>query len=151
MTAGLQFILQNHGWNAEPNIATPQLTVEGCDLLLAFPLNHFVFKVFSHGDVGILRFGDCSRFRTDGTNDDAWYGGTCRYSRKAPAWGEFYEVSGSDPTLDGIDDWISIRGAAGDTHFLFYFRDNLFECFAKGWRFDPSPRNALLKLPAAGS
>jgi hypothetical protein len=151
MTGGLQFILQNHGWNAEPNIATPQLTVEGDDLLLAFPLNHFVFKVFGRGDVGILRFGDCSRFRTDGTNDDAWYGGICRYSRHAPAWGEFYEVSGPDPTLTGIDDWINISGAAGDRHFLFYFRDNLFECFAKGWQFDPSPRNALLKLPAAGS
>jgi hypothetical protein len=94
MTAGLQFTRQNDGWNAEPNIATPQLTLDGGDLLLAFPLNHLVFKVFDRSDVGVLRFANCSRYRVDGTNDEAWYGGACRYSCLAPAWGEFYEISG---------------------------------------------------------
>ncbi|WP_457936530.1 hypothetical protein [Mesorhizobium sp. 10J20-29] len=149
MTAGLQFTQQNLGWNAEPNIATPQLTVDGGDLLLAFPLNHFVFKIFGRGDFGILRFVNCSSFRTDGTNDDTWFSGTCRYSRLAPAWGEFYEISGPDPSLAKIEGWIGIEGSSGDRHFLFYLRDNLFECFAEQWRFEAIPQNALMKLLAA--
>jgi hypothetical protein len=151
MTAGLQFTRQNDGWNAEPNIATPQLTLDGGDLLLAFPLNHLVFKVFDRSDVGVLRFANCSRYRVDGTNDEAWYGGACRYSCLAPAWGEFYEISGPDPTLAGIDDWSEVKGSSGTRHFLFYFRDNLFECFAEQWQFEPVSKNALLRLSAASS
>jgi hypothetical protein len=151
MTASLQFTQQNHGWNAEPNVATPQLTVDGGDLLLAFPLNHFAFEIFGRGDLGILRFVDCSKFRTDGTNDEAWYRGICRYSRLAPAWGEFYEISGDDPTIARIDDWVSIHSSLGDRHFLFYFRDNLFECFARQWRFEENWQNALLRLPATST
>ena len=145
MTDGLQFTRQNQGWNAEPNIATPQLTVEGGDLLLAFPLNYFVFNNFGRGDIGVVRFLDCSKFRIDGTNDEAWYSGDCRYSRLAPAWGEFYEISGVDPTLAGVDDWVSMSGS-GERHFLFYFRDNMFECLADRWQFDPTSQNALLKI-----
>ena len=86
------------------------------------------------------------------TNDEGWYRGQCRFSRLAPAWGEFYEVRG-DLLLDFVPDpeefrshgvqleprplrWVTI-GEPGVTsrHFLFYLRDQTFECDATDWSF----------------
>lgn len=138
----LLFHKQNNGWNADPNAVEPKLVVMHGNLLLAFPLNPYIGP-FEEGDWGHLRFGNCSRFRIDGTNDHAWFGGQCRYSRVAPEWGEFYELTGNDPTLEYVTDWIHMAGSTGERHFLFYFRDNMFECFASDWKFDDIETNAL--------
>ena len=62
--------------------------------------------------------------------------GQCRYAGKAPAWGEFYEILGDDPARDSPDDW-RVVGPDRPTlrHFLFYLRDETFECMANDWRF----------------
>jgi hypothetical protein len=90
-----------------------------------------------------LTFSDCWRYRLDRTNDEGWWRGQCRFSRRAPDWGEFYEVAG-DLRLERlpIDAWTVIGEQATETtrHFLFYFKDETFECDALGWRF---------KVPAA--
>lgn len=70
------------------------------------------------------------------TNDEGWYRGQCRYSRIAPAWGEFYEIEGPDPLRDVPSDWHMLSPIVERTrHFLFYFRDETFECLAADWRF----------------
>ena len=62
--------------------------------------------------------------------------GQCRYSRLAPAWGEFYELSGQDELRLAPNDWqVPAEPGVGDCHFLFYFRDETFECLAADWRF----------------
>ncbi|MER8825709.1 hypothetical protein NKH73_09075 [Mesorhizobium sp. M0938] len=144
--ADLRFAKLNESWNADPNAPHPSVEQSGNDILLRFLLNSFQFKRFVEGDVGILRFRNCSRYRIDPTNDHAWFGGSCRYSALAPGWGEFYELVGDDPTLATVSDWNMI----GDKlpvarHFLFYFRDEMFECFAEDWSFEhveasPPPR-----------
>jgi hypothetical protein len=126
----------NEGWNAEPNAPSPQVRVEGGDVIVTFLLNPFQFPQFGVEDMGVLRFLSCQRYRLGFTNDEGWYRGQCRFSGVAPRWGEFYEVSGDLRLQECPDDWVTVgppRGAL--RHFLFYFRDETFECDAADWSF----------------
>jgi len=124
----------NDGWNAEPNAPHPQISVAGRLLTLRFALNPWAYKGFNEDDEAEIVFSDCWRYRLGGTNDEGWHRGQCRFSGMAPAWGEFYEVDGDLRMDKAPEDWVSL--AQPDTtsrHFLFYFRDNTFECDAKDW------------------
>jgi hypothetical protein len=132
------FAKLNEGWNAEPGAPYPELQVQGWSLVLTFYLNPWVFPQFKPGDVGELTFSDCWRYRLGPTNDEGWWRGQCRFSRRAPEWGEFYEVTG-DLRLERIpnDAWTTIGEPTNKEtrHFLFYFKDETFECDAAGWNF----------------
>lgn len=127
------FVKLNDGWNAEPNAPAPAVTRSGNDLLLEFRLNPFQFKQFSEGDRGRLVFRNCWRYRLGGTNDEGWYLGQCRFSKIAPAWGAFYEVDGDLKLESAPNDWVVVGPEPGLTakHFLFYLRDQTFECDAE--------------------
>jgi hypothetical protein len=143
------FTRLNDGWNAEPNAPHPKVAVIGTDVLLEFFINPFRFRQFDEEDSGIIRFFGCARYRLGGTNDEGWYRGQCRYSKVAPAWGEFYEISGPDPLLDKIDGWRIIdQESNGSRHFLFYLRDHTFECIAERW--EASSTNPKLRHLGAG-
>ena len=139
----------NQGWNAEPNSPDPELEFRGRSLLLRFRLNHMIFPQFSEADIGELQFDACARYRLGPTNDEGWFRGQCRYGPQAPAWGEFYELTGDDPHLDDPTDWIDLSNSgppAAQRHFLFYLRDETFECLASNWRFAPSLANTLYRV-----
>ena len=127
----------NNGWNAEPNAPDPRVVAEGGDVVLTFLMNPFQFPQFSDEDQGRLRFTSCRRYRLGSTNDEGWYRGQCRFSKLAPRWGEFYEVGGDLRLAECPDDWIEIDKAQNCyRHFLFYFRDETFECDASDWKFE---------------
>jgi hypothetical protein len=148
------FLQLNVGWNAEPNAPDPQVEVLGKDILLRFHVNPFQFKEFEEDEIGFLRFLNCVRFRLGPTNDDGWYQGQCRFSKVAPEWGEFYEITGDDTSTIGPTDWhpVSTTSTGELRHFLFYFRDNTFECVAERCVIEPRNDNALeakgKRLPA---
>ena len=129
----LTFEQLNKGWNAEPNAPHPIVTVEGWGVRLTFFLNPFRFEA-GEDEVGQLTFERSSLWRLGATNDEGWYRGQCRYTGAAPAWGEFYEIHGDDPLRLAPTDWkrTPIAGSAG-RHFLFYLRDETFECLAEDW------------------
>jgi|SRR5450631_2190433 hypothetical protein len=136
----------NDGWNAEPNAPHPTIALSGADLLLSFFVNPFQFPQFESEDRGAVRFSSCSRYRLGATNDEGWYRGQCRYCSSAPAWGEFYELARPDPRLDEPQDWKVVdRTSNADRHFLFYLRDDTFECIARDWKFEPESTNALCR------
>jgi hypothetical protein len=146
------FTKLNGGWNAEPNGQTPEISFAGRDLVFAFLLNDLVYPKYQTAEKGILRFPECWKYRIGGPNDEGWYRGQCRFSRLAPTWGEFYEVHG-DLLLDWVPDpeafrtrgiqlelrplrWVTIgEHGACSRHFLFYLRDQTFECDAVDWSF----------------
>jgi hypothetical protein len=135
------FTKLNDGWNAEPNCPLPAIGVNHGMVTLTFFLNAFVYKGFVEGDRGQIIFRDSSRYRLGRTNDEGWYLGQCRFSRKAPAWGEFYEIDGDLQTdFPGLD-WKVLNPLTpiASRHFLFYFRDNTFECDAEDWEFSSDP------------
>ena len=136
----------NAGWNAEPYVPNPVIEVQGRDLVLKFLVNAFQFTDFAEGESGILRFVGCGRYRLGPTNDDGWYDGLCRFSKSAPEWGEFYIVQGDAQLLDAPRDWQTITTTTGSgRHFLFYFRDNTFECVAGDCIIEPGADNALCR------
>jgi hypothetical protein len=140
----MTFVQLNDGWNADPNAPEPTVRVIGSDLVLSFFVNAFQFPEFNEGEQGCLRFINCERYRLGLTNDEGWYRGQCRFSKLAPSWGEFYLVSGDSPLLEAPLDWKLLRPANGTgKHFLFYFRDDTFECVAERCIIEPTNNNAL--------
>jgi hypothetical protein len=128
-----RFIKLNDGWNAEPNAPAAAVARSRNDVVLEFRLNAFQFKQFSEGDRGRLVFRNCWRYRLGGTNDEGWYLGRCRFSKIAPAWGEFYEVQGDLKLESSPSDWVTVAPEPDipTKHFLFYLRDVTFECDAE--------------------
>ena len=130
-----KFLHLNDTWNAEPNDPAPRVKVDGSEVTLQFYLNPWAYDA-APDEQGQLTFTRCSEWRLGGTNDEGWYGGQCRYSGVAPSWGEFYEIVGPDPVAHSPTDWkTNDRVVRGKRHFLFYLRDETFECFADEWDF----------------
>lgn len=130
------FVQLNFGWNADPNSPEPRVSVDGADVLVSFYVNAFQFPELLEGTRAILRFKNCRRYRLGPTNDEGWYMGQCRFSRMAPAWGEFYSVSGESHLLSAPVDWVDVadaKGAGSARHYLFYFKDETLECAAEDW------------------
>lgn len=131
------FIQLNSGWNAEPNAPEPHVTVELDAVVLTFLANAFQFPEFTGGQFLRLRFAGATRYRLGETNDEGWYRGQCRFSGLAPALGEFYEVSG-DLKIDQVSGWSDgpVSQTVEQHHFLFYMRDETFECTASAWQLE---------------
>lgn len=135
------FTQLNLGWNADPNAPLPQVFVEQHDVVVRFRVDVFQFSDFVEGSLASLRFSGCRRFRLGATNDEGWYRGQCRFSKLAPAWGEFYELGGDEVLLQMPTDWHFVQDPKNDCqkrHYLFYFKDETFECTADSWAIDLS-------------
>lgn len=133
---GPTFQRLNLDWNAEPNAPDVLVDASGGQVRIEFYLNPFAYRAEAD-EIGRLTFEQCSAWRLGSTNDEGWRRGQCRYSRSAPAWGEFYELSGPDDRSHEPSDWRRPTPlGAGDRHFLFYLRDETFECFASRWMFE---------------
>lgn len=134
----LHFKQLNDGWNADPNAPEPGVAVSGFSVKLTFYLNHWAYAA-DEDEKGTLVFRNCSMWRIGPTNDEGWYDGQCRYSNVAPDWGEFYELLGEDDLRFKPDDWQKLGPmTSSQRHFLFYLRDETFECFAAEWMFERS-------------
>src|SRR5262245_26059290 len=126
----------NKDWNAEPNAPDPRITIENRSVVLRFVLNSQQYPQFAPDQEAELVFNECWRYRLGPTNDEGWYRGQCRFSKLAPEWGEFYEVRGDllADTLPLV--WVTVGKEGGSSrHFLFYLRDQTFECDASAWKF----------------
>jgi hypothetical protein len=125
----------NVDWNAEPNAPNPVVSITDDTLILEVFANPFVFERFRSGQRIRVVFSHAWRYRVGGTNDEGWYKGQCRFNRIAPAWGEFYEVAG-DLKLEQVREkwnYVTTQPTANLRHFLFYLRDETFECDAEDW------------------
>jgi len=141
-----KFYRLNEDWNAEPNAPNPIVAIEGRDIVLRFLVNPFRYPGSNEDDCGILRFIRCERYRLGPTNDEGWYSGQCRFSKLAPAWGEFYVVEGDEALLEAPMDWSFVGPRSGaERHYLFYFRDKTFECVAEQCVLDGTEENSLLR------
>ena len=135
-----RFIKLNTDWNADPNVPEPRVRTDGTKVVLEVFANRWQFPRFREGDVIRIVFEAAQRYRLGPTNDEGWYAGQCRFSGLAPGWGELYEIIG-DPRLDrSPGDWHEVGGPAeAPRHFLFYLREQTFECQARAWRVEFLP------------
>ncbi|MCG8436207.1 MAG: hypothetical protein MJA83_19485 [Gammaproteobacteria bacterium] len=128
------FIQLNNGWNAQPNTPNPEISIQGGDLILSFRPNSYQFPKYENIEIISLKFIGCRKYRLGATNDEGWYKGQCRFSDSAPKWGEFYEIKGDLKLEQASGEWDEPeKPGPGGRHFLFYFRDETFECEAADW------------------
>ena len=125
----------NIGWNADPNIPIPEYALENGTLKVRFRPNMFQYPEYSTCNFLTLEFISCSRFRFTMVNDHSWYEGGCRFSGKAPEWGEFYHVSGDFLEDEEKTPW-HITGVNDQKvkNSVFYFRDEALECSSVTWK-----------------
>ncbi|WP_164472677.1 hypothetical protein [Cohnella candidum] len=130
----------NKDWGAEPNSPDPEIEINynSRTLTLHFYLNAFMYENVEEEDRGVLEFHNCYLFRLGPTNDEGFYKGDCRFSRSGISWGEFYKLEESGWESDFPSDKVMIASVdeiSKLNHYLFYFRDETFECIAEGFDF----------------
>lgn len=129
----------NMDWGAEPNAPDPQIDHDSSDgnLRLTFYLNPY-------NDVeeevrAEIKFFKCYMYRLGLTNDEGFYKGQCRFSKSGIRWGEFYQLEETDWKRTFPSDKVILQehlmNEEGLKHYLFYFRDNTFECIAKEYQY----------------
>lgn len=134
MSEQITFEQLNTGWNAEPNAPELKIRIENTDVVIEFYLNPFFYQEFSEEEKARITFHNCVQYRNGTPNDDDFFlYGKSRYKKYGVKWGEFYLVHNSD-WKDHFPDPIPV-GSAGDDlkHYLFYFRDETFECIASSY------------------
>ena len=133
----MEFEKLNLNWNAEPNAPEPTLEVENGNIILKFYLNYFLYEQFDENDLGKLTFFGCEKYSFNGMNDEGYYCGQYRYSYKQLPWGEFYKLKTN--YNDFPNDYVKINdieNASELNHYIFFFRDNTFECIAENYKFE---------------
>lgn len=134
MSSEITFEQLNIGWNAEPNSPEVQIEVIDSDVVIRFYLNAFMYENFSEGDKAILVFHNCLQYRVGSPNDEGFFCyGQSRYKKYGIKWGEFYLIHNSDWEI-AFPDPIRVGDVEGEKkHYLFYFRDETFECIASDY------------------
>jgi hypothetical protein len=130
------FCKLNHGWDAEPNVPEPHVHVDDVGLTLTFFMSPHSQTEVREYDRGEISFPTCWRYRLGAPNDEGWYRGQCRFRCLAPDWGDFYEVGG-DLFDEEPKDWVLLKSTPSEPshHYLFYLKDETFECDASAWSF----------------
>ena len=80
---------------------------------------------------------NCEKYNLNTMNDEGYYLGHYRYSNEELPWGEFYKINTK------IDDFPLNYNVLKENidqkklnHFIFFFRDNIFECIAEDFQFE---------------
>jgi hypothetical protein len=137
----MEFIKLNEGWDADPNDPVPKVEIDRqlSKIILSFGVNYFIHDNVTEDDVGILEFFDCYKYRLGSTNDHGFYLGQCRFSNTGIVWGDFYNMKESNWEQDFPKDEIivdvNLKKSLNNKHYLFYFRDQTFECIASSYKY----------------
>ncbi|MFD2247012.1 hypothetical protein [Pontibacter ruber] len=127
----------NIDWNADPNAPEPYLSVSGKQVSLRFYLNPFLFDQIEKDGEGELIFLNCHKYSFNNCNDEGYLHGQYRYSNEQPPWGEFYLLQ-TDWKYDFPMECTILEEKFSEDqmkHFIFFFRDNTFECVAEDYVF----------------
>jgi hypothetical protein len=127
----------NIDWNAEPNAPEVKMTVEYSTVTLEFFLNYFVYDNFQKDEKGILTFNRVHKFSLNSMNDEGYFRGQYRYKHSDLPYGEFYEIE-SDWENDFHKNNLVLLPIIERKllkHFIFFFKDNTFECVAESYEF----------------
>lgn len=130
----MNYIKLNNNWGAEPNVPEVQLKIEGNTIFLEFFLN---YEHTEEDDKGVLKFRNCHKYSFNSMNDEGYYLGQYRYKYTELPWGEFYKIE-TNWESDFPESSIELKELLNKdslSHFIFFFRDNTFECVAENYEF----------------
>jgi hypothetical protein len=132
------YIKLNLDFDVEPNAPSPKISTNGSSLNLSFLLNPFLWDNVEDDEQADLLFHDIQKYRlgrpgSDNFRDYRYYdAGIDNYG--------FYQINNSNWKKDFPIDEKIISEESIDTkgefkHYVFFFRDNTFECIAKDFKF----------------
>ncbi|GAL63185.1 hypothetical protein JCM19300_1207 [Algibacter lectus] len=135
-TRKIDYIQISNDWNADPVSPEIELKVDGIHLIMDIYLNHFRFDKYQAGDKVKIRFKNCSEYSLNTCNDEGYFYGQYRTNHNELPWGEFYEIkSGLDKELPNPIEKIQTSNS-DRKHFIFFFKDETFECLASDYYLD---------------
>ena len=131
------------GWNADPNAPEVQLTVDGTSVTLEFFVNYFNYEKFEEGDKAKVTFNNCHKYSFNSMNDEGYYMGQYRYKYTDLPWGEFYKLDTNwetdFPARHNL--LTAMTEKARPSHYIFFFKDNTFECVAESYQLEFYSKN----------
>ncbi len=130
-------------FEAEPNVAVPQVEVLNDNLVLSFTtkdsdtagritfIKPLIYRVGAPNDEGFYGFGFDPRIKNDSI-----------YSRKNFPnldFGDFHQITGVDWKSNLLGEGTKILDEKytekeGFSHYVFFMKDGTFECVAKSWK-----------------
>jgi len=132
----MNFTRLNKDWNAEPNAPDVRLSVDGTNVRLEFYLNSFMYNNVKQGDKATLTFYNCHKYSLNSMNDEGYYMGQYRYKDSELPWGEFYQLD-TDWRGDFPQEQVILNPhTTGKRHYIFFLKDNTFECAADNFSFE---------------
>lgn len=135
-TRKIDYIQITKDWNADPVSPEIELKEDGIDLIMNIYLNLFQFDHYQEGDKVKIRFKNCAEYSLNTCNEEGFYYGQYRIKPTELEWGEFYEIkSGLDRKLPNPVKRIQ-NDNSDRKHFIFFFKDETFECIASDYRLD---------------
>jgi hypothetical protein len=135
-TRKIDYIQITKDWNADPVSPKIELKVDGIDVIMDIYLNHFQFDKYQEGDKVKILFKNCAEYSLNICNDEGFYYGLYRIKPTELEWGEFYEIkNGLDRKLPNPIKRIQ-NDNSDKKHFIFFFKDEIFECLASDYYLD---------------
>lgn len=128
----MKFVKLNEEWNADPNFPNPQVDIIQNNIVLSFQMNSFQYDGYKEGDIGFILFKDVFWYRLGSPNDESFFRGQFRYDSSQVRWGNLYEVNESITNIpsESITVNENYKFNNRSRYYLFFFRDNTFECIA---------------------
>lgn len=137
MFSKISFEQLNIGWNADPNAPQLQINVIDTNVVIEFYLNAYMYEQFHEGDKARIVFQDCLQYRNGYPNEEGFYSySQSRFKKYGVKWGEFYRVRNSDWEKTFPNPVAVSKTKAGRNHYLFYFKDETFECIAASYNME---------------
>ena len=122
-------------WNADPNAPELNLSVNSSNVVLDFFVNYFKFEQFKENDKARIIFKNCHKYSLSSINDEGYFSGQHRYKYTDLPFGEFYQLDTNwQIDFPGEYSLLSSIGDAGNLHhYIFLFKENVFECVAESY------------------
>ncbi|MBC5864685.1 hypothetical protein [Flavobacterium turcicum] len=132
----IDYIQLTTDWNADPVSPEIELSLDGENLIMDIYLNHYVFENFKEGDKAKILFKNCAEYSLNTCNDEGYYYGQYRTNPNKLPWGQFYEIkSGLDRNMPNPIVKIDSNNFY-TKHFIFFFKDETFECLASEYELE---------------
>lgn len=125
-------------WNADPNSPGVELVIGGTSVLIDFFVNYFIYDNFNEGDKAKITFFHCHKYCFNSMNDEGYFMGQYRYKYTDLPWGQFYKLN-TDWETDFPVGQITLNETVDKRklhHYIFFFKDNTFECVAENYQLE---------------
>lgn len=134
----MKFNKLNKNWNAASDSPNPEVSNIEEGISLSFFLNAIDYDHIDEEEKGSINFFGLHKYSIVSVDEEEYSSGQFRFKKEQLPWGMFYELPNSKWQNNFPDDAIIIDNSVnkkGLRHFIFFFKDEIFECLASEYAF----------------